>query len=89
MKPLGILRSVAAGAAGLAAGSASANPVPWQLNMSPGVTETAHNAYRMHMISLWICVVIGLLVFGAMFWAMIFHRKSRGAVAATGVLSGR
>jgi cytochrome c oxidase subunit 2 len=82
MKPLGILRSVAAGAAGLAAGSASANPVPWQLNMSPGVTETAHNAYRMHMISLWICVVIGILVFGAMFWAMIFHRKSRGAVAA-------
>jgi cytochrome c oxidase subunit 2 len=27
-------------------------------------------------------VVIGILVFGAMFWAMIFHRKSRGAVAA-------
>jgi cytochrome c oxidase subunit 2 len=85
MKSLGISPSVRAGltaALAVAASSASANPVPWQLNMSPGVTETARNAYQMHMISLWICVVIGVLVFGAMFWAMIFHRKSKGAVAA-------
>lgn len=85
MKPLGITRSVRAGlaaVAGLAANAAMANPVPWQLNMAPGVTETSRNAYQMHMISLWICVVIGILVFGAMFWAMIFHRKSKGAVAA-------
>jgi len=85
MKSLGISPSVRAGIAAalaVAANSASANPVPWQLNMSPGVTETARNAYQMHMISLWICVIIGILVFGAMFWAMIFHRKSSGAVAA-------
>lgn len=66
-----------------ATGVASANPVPWQLNMSPGVTVTAHNAYRMHMIALWICVVIGILVFGAMFVAMFRDRKSKGAVPAT------
>lgn len=58
-------------------------PEPWQLNMTPGVTETARHAYNMHMIMLWICVVIGLVVFGAMFYAMFRFRKSKGAVADT------
>jgi len=35
------------------------------------------------MLSLWICAVIGLIVFGAMFIAMFKFRKSKGAVAAT------
>ncbi|MCL4114710.1 UNVERIFIED_CONTAM: hypothetical protein GTU68_053589 [Idotea baltica] len=30
----------------------------------------------------WVCVVIALIVFGAMIWSMIFHRKSKGAVAS-------
>lgn len=51
----------------------------WQLNMTPGVTETARTAYEMHMIMLWICVVIGVIVFGAMFVAMFRFRKSKGA----------
>ena len=34
------------------------------------------------MIALWICVVIGILVFGAMAYAMFKFRKSKGAVAA-------
>jgi cytochrome c oxidase subunit II len=61
----------------------AADPVRWQLNMSEGVTETSRAVYRMHMISLWICVVIGIIVFGAMIIAMIRDRKSRGVVAAT------
>jgi cytochrome c oxidase subunit 2 len=67
---------------GLASGSALAAPARWQLNMAPGVTETAHNAYRMHMLALWICVAIGVIVFGAMAVAMFKFRKSKGAVAA-------
>ena len=59
----------------------AANPQPWQLNLTPGVTDTARAAYDMHMIMLWICVVIGVLVFGAMGVAMIRFRKSQGAVA--------
>ncbi len=59
----------------------AANPQPWQLNMTPGVTATAQSAYNMHMIMLWICVVIGVIVFGAMAAAMIRFRKSKGAVA--------
>ncbi|MDQ3057192.1 MAG: cytochrome c oxidase subunit II [Pseudomonadota bacterium] len=60
----------------------SADPVRWQLNMREGVTNTSQVAYESHMIVLWICVVIGVLVFGAMFYAMFKFRKSKGAVAA-------
>ncbi|MBS0213609.1 MAG: cytochrome c oxidase subunit II [Proteobacteria bacterium] len=66
----------------LAAGMAQANPVPWQLNMPPGVTDTAREIYDLHNLVMYICTVIGVLVFGAMIWSIIHHRKSRGAVAA-------
>lgn len=66
----------------LASATAQANPERWQLNMSPGVTQTAQNAYNAHMIGLWVCVVIGAIVFGAMAVAMFKFRKSKGAVPA-------
>ena len=62
----------------------SADPKPWQLNMGRGVTPTANAAYDAHMIVLWVCVVIGILVFGAMAYAMFTFRKSKGAVPDTG-----
>jgi len=52
------------------------------LNMTQGVTEFSQVAYDLHMIVLWICVVIGVLVFGAMIYSMFAHRKSRGVTAA-------
>jgi cytochrome c oxidase subunit 2 len=55
-------------------------PHRWQLNMGEGATPLAHNAYSAHMLSLWICVGIGVLVFGAMFVAMFKFRHSKGAV---------
>jgi len=57
-------------------------PVRWQLNMTQGITHTSQMAYDAHMFVLWVCVVIGALVFGAMFFAMFKFRKSKGAVAA-------
>jgi len=66
----------------LAAGIAQANPVRWQLNMTPGVTDTSERIQNLHNLAFGICVVIGIIVFGAMFWSMLFHRKSKGAVAA-------
>jgi len=66
-----------------AAGAAMANPVPMQLNMAPGVTEVSAEVYRLHNLILAICVVIGVLVFGAMGVAMFRFRKSKGAVSAT------
>jgi len=65
------------------AGAAHALAQPWQLNMTPGVTETSRTVYGIHMIGLWICVAIGILVFGAMIVAMFKFRKSKGAVPAT------
>ena len=60
----------------------SADPHRWQLNMGKGVTHTSRIAYESHMIVLWICVVIGIIVFGAMAYALFKFRKSKGAVAA-------
>jgi len=64
------------------AGAQSADPKPWQLNMGRGVTTTAQHAYDAHMLALWICVAIGLIVFGAMAVAMFRFRKSRGVTPA-------
>ncbi|TDB29482.1 cytochrome c oxidase subunit II [Stenotrophomonas sp. ATCM1_4] len=60
----------------------SADPKEWQLNMGKGVTHTARMAWEAHMVALWVCVVIGVLVFGALFYAVFKFRKSKGAVAA-------
>jgi cytochrome c oxidase subunit 2 len=62
---------------------AQTEPTRWQLNMTQGVTSTAASAYRAHMIMLWLCVIIGIVVFGAMAYAMIKFRHSKGAVADT------
>ncbi len=53
-----------------------------RFNMTPGVTDISQQVYDLHMTILLICVVIGILVFGAMFWAIVHHRKSKGAKAA-------
>jgi cytochrome c oxidase subunit 2 len=60
----------------------AADPKPWQLNMGRGVTATSNNAYEAHMFALWVCVVIGVIVFGAMAYSIFAFRKSKGAVAA-------
>lgn len=46
-------------------------------NMTKGVTEISQEQYKLHMIAIWICVVIGILTFGAMFYSMWAHRKSK------------
>ena len=55
----------------------------YALNMTKGVTPISREIYGLHMIVFWICVGIGVVVFGAMAWSIIHHRKSKGAVAAT------
>ena len=49
-----------------------------QVNMSPGVTSVGAEIYDLHMLIMIICIFIGVLVFGAMFYSIIYHRKSRG-----------
>ncbi len=54
----------------------------WAVNMSPGATEVSRSVFDLHMTTFWICVVIGVLVFGVMFWSMLVHRRSTGQKAA-------
>lgn len=60
-------------------------PAAWgvEYNMPVGVTAVSREIHSLHMIIFWICVVIGIVVFGVMGYAMVKHRKSRGAVAAS------
>lgn len=54
----------------------------WDLNMPPGVTEISREVFSLHMLILWICVSIGIIVFGVMLWSILHYRKSQGAVPA-------
>lgn len=49
------------------------------LNLPDGVTEISRTVKDLHMLIFWICVAIGVVVFGAMIVSMVLHRKSRGA----------
>jgi cytochrome c oxidase subunit 2 len=64
----------------LASGVAAANPEPWQLNLTPGVTSISQRIWHLHMLGFYVCLGIGAIVFGAMFIAMFKFRKSKGAV---------
>ena len=72
--PVLLLMSVVAMAAG---GEVS------EINMSPGVTAVGREIYDLHMLILGISVFIGIIVFGVMFYSIIYHRKSRGVTPAT------
>ena len=73
---LGPVLMLISGAVAAAGGEVSS------VNMSPGVTEVGENIYDLHMIILWICTIIGVGVFGVMFYSIIYHRKSRGVTPA-------
>jgi cytochrome c oxidase subunit II len=45
-------------------------------NLPPGVTAISQEVFTLHMWIFWICVVIGVIVFGTMIWSIIFHRRS-------------
>jgi len=49
--------------------------------MTPGVTEISREIYGLHMEIFWICVIIAVIVFGAMIYSIVTYRKSKGAVA--------
>nr|WP_228497458.1 cytochrome c oxidase subunit II [Shewanella intestini] len=51
-------------------------------NMTKGVTNISGQVYDLHMIILYICCAIGVVVFGVMIYSMIYHRKSKGVTPA-------
>ncbi|MDO9106408.1 MAG: cytochrome c oxidase subunit II [Methylovulum sp.] len=54
----------------------------YTLNLMKGVTKVSNDVYDLHMLILWICVLIGVGVFGTMFYSIYHHRKSKGHQAA-------
>src|SRR5687767_13543047 len=68
------LRLSAAAAAFLAAGAALAN----QYNLEAPQSIIAREIYDLHTLIMWIIAAIFVVVFGAMTWAIIYHRKSVG-----------
>ena len=65
----------------LLSGLGSAN-ADYTLNLTKGVTKISNDLYDLHMLILWICVFIGIAVFGTMFYSIVHHRKSKGHKAA-------
>jgi len=61
-------------------GSAQAD---YALNLPVGVTETSREIHDLHMLILWICVGIGIVVYGVMVYSIMHHRKSKGVTPAT------
>lgn len=51
-------------------------------NMHVGVSDISQKIYGLHMLIFWICAIIGVGVFGTMFYSIYRHRKSRGVVPA-------
>ena len=68
------LRLSAAAAAFLAAGAALAN----QYNLEPPQSIIAREIYDLHTLIMWIIVGIFVVVFGAMTYSIVMHRKSVG-----------
>jgi cytochrome c oxidase subunit 2 len=62
-------------ASGVAFGAAYDPGMTW--NMPRGVTEISGRVYDLHMLIFWVCVGIGVVVFGAMFYSVFAHRRSR------------
>ena len=59
------------------------SPQRWQTNMTPGVTEVGAKIYDLHMLVLWICVAVGVIVFAVMFYSVFAYRRDRHQEPAT------
>jgi cytochrome c oxidase subunit 2 len=66
----------------LAALVTSGAQAEWALNMTEGVTRVSREVYGLHMLIFWVCVGIALVVFSAMIYSIVNHRKSKGVKPA-------
>lgn len=78
MKKLAVLLS----GLGLSMAGTSVAWADYALNLTEGVTQVSREIHDLHMLIMWICVAIGVVVYGIMFYSIYHHRKSKGAVAA-------
>lgn len=83
LNKMSLYRMVTTILASMIAPSVVASTDYWQMNMHQGVTPLSHDMYDLHMVAMAICAVIGIVVFGIMFYSIIHHRKSKGYTPAT------
>ncbi|QJR13617.1 cytochrome c oxidase subunit II [Usitatibacter palustris] len=77
--PVQLKRAAAAAIAALLPATSFAD---YHVDILPPASSVAQQIYDLHFGILWVCVAIFIIVFGAMFWSVFAHRKSRGAQAA-------
>jgi cytochrome c oxidase subunit 2 len=53
-------------------------PAVMQTDLQPAATKIAAEQQSLHMMMLYICTVIFVMVFGVMFYSIFKHRKSKG-----------
>ena len=54
----------------------------YALNLRAPASQIASEIYDLHMLILWVCIAIFIVVFGLMFYSIFKHRKSVGHQAA-------
>jgi heme/copper-type cytochrome/quinol oxidase subunit 2 len=75
-----VLQKWGAGLAGLAmSGSVLAE---YAYNLQAPASKLASDVYHLHNLIMLVCLGIFIVVFGAMFYSLFTHRKSRGHKAA-------
>jgi cytochrome c oxidase subunit 2 len=47
------------------------------LDLRAGVTDLSHRIQALHHMSFGVCVIVGIVVFGAMFYSIVAHRRTR------------
>jgi cytochrome c oxidase subunit II len=73
-------RGLQAAAVPLFALLASVAHAGWDgLNMTEGVTILSRKIYSLHMLIMWICVALAVVVFGVMIYSLVKFRRSKGA----------
>jgi cytochrome c oxidase subunit 2 len=73
-------RAMQAASATLFAFMASVSHANWGgLNMPEGVSILSKKIYGLHMLILWVCVVLAVVVFGVMIYSLFKFRRSKGA----------
>ncbi len=55
----------------------------YDLNFQAPASKLARDVYDMHIWMMWVCLAIFVIVFSAMFYSIIKHRKSLGGTPAT------
>ncbi len=71
-----------AGVLGVAWGASRPALADYAYNLQPPVSQVARDVFHLHNLIMLVCIGIFIVVFGAMFYSLLKHRKSVGHKAA-------